>query len=29
LPPINLIKGLNMQPRLITGGLGAAVLDDY
>ena len=28
LPPINLSKGLNMQPTLISGGLGAALIDD-
>jgi hypothetical protein len=29
LPPINLTKGLNMQPTLISGGLGAALIDNY
>jgi hypothetical protein len=29
LPPINLSKGLNMQPTLISGGLGAAIIDNY
>jgi hypothetical protein len=27
MPPINLSKGLKMQPTLISGGLGAALID--